>query len=77
MTGVEVHREPIDSTVIASLGYAPAERVLEIEFRQTGDIYDYFDVPADEYDAFRCADSKGTYLNQVFKQHGYRYTRVE
>lgn len=69
-------REDVESSVIASMGYAPAERVLELEFRDTGDIYDYFDVPSEVYTEFREAKSKGTYLNQVFKNLGYPYTRV-
>ena len=68
-------REPTDSSVIASMGYAAARRILEIEFH-SGDIYDYFDVPKEEYAAFRSAESKGTYLNQTFKLRGYRYLRV-
>jgi hypothetical protein len=71
-----VQREPVDSSVIASMGYSPKERILELEFRETGDLYDYFDVPPEEYAAFRCAESKGTYLNQVFKLRCYRYIRV-
>ena len=58
------------------MGYAPRERILELEFRETGDIYDYFEVSPEEYAAFRCAESKGTYLNQVFKLRGYHYIRV-
>jgi hypothetical protein len=69
-------REPIDSSVIASLGYVAGQRILEIEFR-SGDIYDYLDVPLEEYAAFRSADSKGTYLNKVFKLRGYRYIQVK
>jgi phosphoribosylpyrophosphate synthetase len=69
-------REPIDSSVIASMGYAAARRILEIEFH-SGDIYDYFDVPEQEYVAFRSAESKGTYLNQIFKPRGYLYIRIQ
>jgi hypothetical protein len=72
-----MQREPVDSSVIASMGYAPTERILELEFRETGDIYDYFDVPPEEYAAFRSAESKGTYLNQFFKLRGYRYLRIQ
>jgi len=68
-------REPIDSSVIASMGYFAALRILEIEFH-SGDIYRYFDIPEEEYAAFRSADSKGTYLNQVFKPRGYRHIRI-
>ena len=69
-------REPINSSVIASMGYSPAERILELEFRQTGNIYDYFDVPPEEHAAFRCAESKGTYLNQIFKVRSFHWLRV-
>jgi hypothetical protein len=68
-----MQREPVDSTIIATMGYAPTERILELEFRETGDICDYFEVPPEEYAAFLSAESKGTYLNQVFKLRGYRY----
>ena len=71
-----MQRDSVDSSVIASMGYAPTQLILELEFRQTGDIYDYFDVPPEEYAAFRSAESKGTYLNQVFKLRGYRYLRI-
>lgn len=72
-----MEREPIDSSVIASMGYDAAWRVLELEFRQSGEIYDYFDVPLEEYAAFRSAESKGIYLNTTFKAYGYRTVRVK
>ena len=68
-----MQRFPVDSDSIASIGYAPEERVLEIEFRLGGYVYQYFDVPAEEYTAFVRAESKGAYLNQEFKPRGYRY----
>jgi KTSC domain len=71
-----MQRVPVESSSIASVGYAPQERVLELEFRQSGEVYQYFDVPAEEYAAFLAADSKGTYLNQQFKPRGYRYQRL-
>ncbi|MCU1268838.1 MAG: hypothetical protein JWN74_132 [Acidobacteriaceae bacterium] len=56
-------RIPDDSSTIASMGYDADSLELEIEFRQSGDVYLYFDVPAEEYRDFMAADSKGTYLN--------------
>ncbi len=53
-----MQRVPVDSSSIASIGYAPQERVLELEFRQSGEVYQYFDMPA---------DSKGIYVNQQLK----------
>jgi hypothetical protein len=69
-------RFPVRSTSIASIGYSPVERELEIKFRESGDVYRYFDVPNEEYEAFIAAESKGTYLNQVFKPREYRYRLV-
>jgi hypothetical protein len=71
-----MQRVPVESSSIASIGYAPQRRVLELEFLQSGEVYQYFDVPAEEYAAFLDADSKGTYLNHVFKLSGYRYIRI-
>jgi hypothetical protein len=65
-----------DSTSIASIGYQPVRRELDIEFRESGDVYRYFDVPGEEHAAFLDSESKGTYLNQVFKLRGYRYVVV-
>lgn len=72
-----MQRESIDSSVIASMGYDAAKQVLELEFREDGRIYDYLAVPPEEYAAFRAAESKGIYLNQVFKLRDYRYIRIK
>jgi hypothetical protein len=72
-----MQREPVESSVIASMGYDAAWRVLELEFRQTEEIYGYFDVPPEEYAAFRSAESKGVYLNTIFKSRDYRYIRIK
>jgi hypothetical protein len=66
----------VDSSSIASIGYDAARRELEIEFRESGDVYRYFDVPEEEYAALLAADSRGTYFNQVFKERNYRYRLV-
>ena len=44
-----------------------------IKFRESGKVYLYFDVPPEEHEAFMAAESKGEYLNKVFKPRGYRY----
>ena len=59
------------------MGYDAAWRVLELEFRQSEEIYDYFEVPPEVYRAFCNAESKGIYLNTIFKGHGYRTVRVK
>jgi hypothetical protein len=71
-----MRRAWVDSSSIASIGYEAPTRELEIEFRESGDVYRYFDVPREEYSAFMAAESKGSYLNQVFKPREYRYVLV-
>ena len=63
----------VDSSVIAAMDYDSDKRHLDMEYRQTGDIYRYFDVPPEEFQAFMAAESIGEYLNKVFKPRGYRF----
>ena len=67
---------PVDSRTIAQIGYDSTKRELGIEYRQTGKVYLYFDVPPEEHEAFMAAESKGIYLNTVFKSREYRYVIV-
>ena len=63
------------STVIAAMRYNMESRVLTIVYRGKRGTYRYFDVPPEEYAAFRAAPSKGTYLNEFFKPKGYLFER--
>jgi hypothetical protein len=72
-----MRREAVDSESIAWIGYAPRRRALEIEFRESGAVYRYFEVSAEEHAEFIAAPSKGSYLNQVFKAKGHRYIVVK
>lgn len=64
------------SSVIAAMNYDADRRVLMIVYRGNRGRYFYFDVPPEEWEAFRSAKSKGTYLNEIFKERGYRYEKV-
>ena len=70
---MDMRRAATESEPIASMGYEPDRRELDIEFRQSGDVYRYFGVSAEEYAEFMAAESKGTYLNRVFKTKGHAY----
>jgi hypothetical protein len=65
-----------NSSSIASLAYEPQKRELDIEFRHSRDVYRYFDVSAEEHAEFMAAESKGVYLNHVFKRRGHPFTIV-
>ncbi len=67
---------PVNSTTIAASGYDALTRELRIKFRLSGVVYVYFDVPPEEYEEFVAAESKGQYLNEVFKARGHRYISV-
>jgi hypothetical protein len=70
-------REGVDSETVASIGYEPRRGELDIEFRQSGDVYRYFEVSAEEHAEFMAAESKGGYLNRVFKTKGHPYVVVK
>ena len=54
-------RKIVDSSLLASIGYDKKEKILEVEFTHGG-IYQYMDVPAEEYKALMSADSHGQYF---------------
>jgi hypothetical protein len=57
-----VRRVRVSSSVIASVGYAVRNQILEIEF-VSGRIYQYLDVERETYEALLKAPSKGRYFN--------------
>jgi len=57
-----MHRIPVRSSVIATVGYDDETAVLEVEFR-SGDRYRYFAVPPSVHKALLEADSPGAYFN--------------
>lgn len=69
-----MHREPVGSTSVRSIGYDPLTMILEVEF-SSGTVYQYFDVPEGEYARLTGAESIGHYLNRHIKWR-YRYARV-
>ncbi|MGE0154556.1 MAG: KTSC domain-containing protein [Reyranellaceae bacterium] len=70
-----MHRDPVHSSSLNSVGYDPKRQILEVEFAD-GDVYQYFDVPRQTYEAFLQAESVGQYMNCQIKQR-HRYRRLE
>jgi len=68
-------REDVDSSMIVSVGYDAEERILEVEF-DGGKIYQYFDVPQEEYAGLMDAESKGQYmLGNIIDMYTYSLAR--
>ena len=66
---------PVDSSVIAAVGYDDARRTLYVRFNASG-TYVFHDVPPTAYDAFIHAESKGRFFNAEIR-NTYRYTRLD
>ena len=69
-----MERRPVASSSIVAVGYDPASRVLEIEFRK-GSTYRFFDVPEFLYRGLMLAPSKGSFYNRNVEDR-YRYEDI-
>ena len=56
------------------VGYDPRSQVLEVAFN-TGDRYQYLEVPASEYEGLMSAESIGQYMHRHIIDH-YDYERI-
>ncbi len=55
--------ETVESSAIHAIGYDPGLRILEVIFN-SGRIYQFTDVPPDQFTALREAESKGRYFSE-------------
>ena len=69
-----MHRDPVDSSVIRSIGYDEGRRVLEVEFR-TGRLYQYLGVPPAVYRDLLRAESIGEFFNHQVRRE-YRAVEI-
>lgn len=63
----EIVRKPVESSALSSAGYDAVNHVLEIEFRKNGYIYQYSNIPEEEYIGLINAESIGRYYNRRIK----------
>jgi hypothetical protein len=69
-----VRRRSVASSAIASVGYDPVSRTLELEY-VGGGVYRYLGVPPRAYELLLRADSRGAYVNRRIKPY-HRCRRV-
>lgn len=62
-----IRRKPVVSTALRTVGYDRHRGVLQVEV-SNGSVYDYVGVPAEEYEAFMDAASKGRHYSLVIKR---------
>ena len=58
-------RQAVDSSNLASVGYDEENEILEVEFNHGG-VYQYYDVPKEEYEALMNANSLGSFFFHSF-----------
>ena len=66
---------PVDSTNISAIGYDYELATLRVDFLK-GRSYEYYGVPAELYEGFLSATSKGQYLNIYIKKGGFSYSPI-
>ena len=71
-----MERQPVNSSLIRSVGYDLPNSILEIELVESKRAYEYFDVPLSVYTELMEAESKGSYFNEFIKDL-YAYQEVE
>jgi len=67
-------RKSVDSSNLASIGYDPSSKILEVEFKHGG-VYQYFDVPENIYEELMNADSHGVYFSANIR-NDYEYQKM-
>lgn len=68
-------RKQVESSNLASVGYDADKKILEIEFNHGG-VYQYFDVPKDEYEVLINASSLGSYFYHNIRDD-YEFNRIK
>lgn len=70
---------PVDSHLLQAYGYDADSQTLAVQFPnrgdKPGDIYHYFDFPAEAWADFRAAESKGKFFGAHIKGGKYRYEK--
>ncbi len=61
--------------MLSAAAYDNSKQILYLRFRNTGDVYRYFEFPAADYHAFLRAESKGRFFRSRIRDH-FRYERM-
>lgn len=65
----------LESQMLSAEAYDAARQILYLRFRNTGQVYRYFDFPAADYQAFLSAESRGRFFRSRIRDH-FRYERM-
>ena len=65
----------LESKMLSATAYEDSRRILYLRFRNTGEVYRYFEFPAAQYQAFLGVESKGRYFRFNIRDH-FRHERM-
>ena len=65
----------LESKMLSAAAYDHSKQILYLRFRNTGDVYRYFQFPAANYQAFLRAESKGRFFRSHIRDH-FRFERM-
>jgi hypothetical protein len=65
----------LESKMLAAAAYDDSKQALYLRFRNTGQVYRYFDFTAADHQAFLSAESKGRFFRSHIRDH-FRYERM-
>ena len=65
----------LESKMLSAEAYDDPKQILYLRFRNTGEVYRYFEFPAADYQAFLNAESRGRFFRFHIRDH-FRYERM-
>jgi hypothetical protein len=65
----------LESKMLSAAAYHHSKQILYLRFRDTGDVYRYFQLPYAVYQAFLKAESKGRFFRSHIRDH-FGYERL-
>jgi len=65
----------LESKMLSAAAYDDSKQMLYLRFRNTGDVYRYFEFRAADYQDFLRAESKGRFFRSQIREY-FRYERM-
>jgi len=65
----------LESKMLSAAAYDHSKQILYLRFRNTGDVYRYFEFTTADYQTFHRAESKGRFFRSQIRDH-FRYERM-
>jgi len=65
----------LDSQMLSAAAYDSTQQILYLRFRNTGEVYRYFEFTVADHQAFFRAESKGRFFRYQIRDH-FRYERM-